>query len=752
MSTLDTSDSLNLNRFSNLSNIVLMGPPGSGKTTVGRILASQLNMSLIDVDDDVLEPYWGVSVADKLAELGDEKFLEAEGEALQTLNVKNTIISLSGSIPLIPTAIQHVMKDGVVVFLDASKQDIVDRMGQMKVDRIVGCGPDRSLGDVLDMRNERYENSYDLRVMYGKEDSVESIASRVIAEVTKSQAFTSTRGVQRKPSGTKRAGDLVGAGANDKLSGSSSPSEAFSLFDVVQQGLAPDRGLFLPLQCRPLSAHSLRRIADLAYPERALRVMERFPLGDLHPSELRKLLWAGYSSFDTEEVLPTTPLEHGTFLMETFHGPTASFKDLSLQVTPKILGAAASFTHGTEGLNTGLIVATSGDTGCAALDGFGRQGNMPVIVLFPLNGVSRVQQMQMQCAEGDVLVLAVEGDFDDCQRIVKEILNNPGVKKALAEEYNLQLSSGNSINWGRFLPQTTFALSSYLDLVRQNVIELGTPFDLCIPTGNFGNILAAYYAKKLGVPVRQLICASNDNNILSDFINFGTYDLRDRPFHKTISPSIDILISSNVERFVYLLFLEHYVESVGSLDQCGLDQVEYATKHTRELFAKLEVDRWFQLPEPIVENIRSQFTADWCSESDCRATINATYKDTGRIIDPHTAVAKFVADRVVPVSERGFGDEGDDGVPMIISSTAHFAKFPDSILEALGSHTPEELRNTSVADMYDELRSKIKSKYDYIPEGLDKLSRTSLIHDEYCPADTAKITERVLKFLASRYA
>jgi threonine synthase len=729
----------NLSRFYGKSNILLMGPPGSGKTTVSRILAEQLRMQVIDVDNDFLEQeIWKVPVADKLHELGDDGFIQAEGDALMKLDVEHKIISLTGSNPLHCEAMQHVRENGIVVFLDVAKDDILDRMHKMKVNRVVGCDATqgKTLGDVLDFRNHVYENSYDTRVLVRTgPHPAEEIAHAVQQCLENSQEYVSTRGYHRQPE------------SNDDGKHSTGCSHQIDhIFRVIDRGLAPDRGLYVPLHFTTFEDAELERMLYLSYAEKALRVIERFPLGLLQPRELRTMLSKAYSTFHSEKVLPVTVLDESkrSYLMETFHGPTASFKDLSLQLTPKLLTRAVETREDeldedhSVNLSTGLIVATSGDTGCAALHGFGQEADTPVIVLFPETGVSPVQKAQMCTAEGDVHVIGIDGDFDDCQRIVKQILNDESERKALRQQHKLTLSSGNSINWGRFLPQVVFGFSSYLQMIEDGVIKLGERVDVCIPTGNFGNILATYYAKQLGLPVDRLICASNENNVLTDFLQTGVYDLRNRAFHQTISPSIDILVSSNLERFVYLMYCDHF----GSIDDAQLhahDVITQAQAATKQHFEQLLEEQHFAVPGFILARIQQDFVPGWCSESECLETIRETFDRTGRLIDPHTAVAVKVANET---------PRPDCNKPMLISSTAHYAKFPHAMLNALGHDVDD---TCSIADTYEQLQEIGKDHpLNFIHPDLAALTGKERVHREVVEPSADAVMQSIRSFLERR--
>jgi threonine synthase len=685
--------------ISNVSRWPLHCCVGSGKTNVGRELSKLLGLPFLDVDDDHLEPYWGTTVAAKLQALGDEGFIAAEGDALCQLNKTHTIISLSGSNPLHARSMEHIAKNGLIVYLDIDPADIIARCHRMKTDRIVGQAT-KSLESILAWRRSIYENSYDLRCAISKGETPAQIAARIKALIEWKrghQAYISTRDVRHsaRPSGTPARSNSITAKEAE------ANGEELDFLDVVAAGLAPDRGLFVPasLHHLKLTSGEWQRLASeqLSYPELALRIMERFPLGEkMHPSRLRELLYEAYASFNTPDVLPLVPMQlqrSGThysasssvvsdgfhqnmWMMQTFHGPTASFKDLSLQLLPKLLKEAMdskeSHTETKSNIITsaaphketvGLLVATSGDTGTAALDGFARVPGTPVIVLYPAEGVSVVQRAQMQTTAGDVLVLGLRNsDFDFCQKIVKDIFNDVQLKKEFRKIVpNLTLSSANSMNWGRFLPQIVFSISSYLRLVQNTTVKLGDPVDLVVPTGNFGNILGALYAKiVLGLPLGRIVCASNANNILYDALTQGVYDLRNRKFHQTVSPSIDILVSSNLERFLYLLAGEEHEEK----------------EQVKNLFEQLATAGHFRIPDRLLARVKSHVEAGWTTEEQCLATIKQTFARTGMLIDPHTAVAVHVANNMLA------GESNREHRPVVVASTAHYAKFPNAMLRA----------------------------------------------------------------------
>jgi threonine synthase len=672
----------------NRSNLVLMGPPGSGKSSVAQYLANNLKMPSYDIDNDHLEPLWGTSVADKLTQLGDNGFLHAEAQATMQLpkHINNTIISLTGSNPLHPQAMDYVSSLGHVIYLDVPKHDIIQRMHHMKVDRIVGQATN-SLSDILDYRTGFYERSYDARVLVEPGASVQRIGDQVLDLWRKEEEFISTRGY---------SGDTP-----------------LTFLDVVHDGMAPDRGLYVPQARFPrFSLSQLQRLVDLSYSERALRVLEQLPTGLLGPNALREILTEAYSVFvDPNVVLPVTSLGHNRFLMETFHGPTASFKDLALQVVPKFMRHIQEKSSKKQ--RVGLLVATSGDTGCAALDGFGREPDFPVVVLYPLHGVSMVQQRQMITSPGNCLVIGVESDFDFCQTAVKDIFEDREFNSHLQDSCSMKLSAANSINWGRLFPQIVFAFSGYLDLVKRQEISMGDAVDVAVPTGNFGNILGVYYAKQMGLPVDKLICVSNDNNVLFDFLNSGTYDLRKREMKQTISPSVDILVSSNLERFLY------------QLSGRNGEEIE-------NLFDELRSNKVFKVSDSLKARLDKEVVGKWCSEDDCLDAIREVYNGNGKkLVDPHTALA---------VSAVG----KSSSKPVLISATAHYAKFPDSILDAVGVKYNE---SASIGELY-SLLSGIASPNSMHPS-LTSITQRKIVHSTTLPPNIAQIKETIAKFFSS---
>ncbi|XP_072307282.1 threonine synthase-like 1 [Eucyclogobius newberryi] len=623
-------------------NLLLMGPPGAGKTTVGRIVAHKLGIPSVDVDNDVLEPTWNMPVAAKLASVGGRRFLEEEGEALCNFSASGCVISLSGSNPMDTLAMQHIKQSGIVVYLDVDAEDIIQRLARMKVNRIVGQEAGIPMKNILRYRKQFYEKWFDIRVLCGRGETVMEVADKVFNALERyndTETFTSTRN-------------------NDV-------SKSIFFSDVVVDGLAKDGGLYVPRNGFPkLEANEWIRLVDKTYQERAFILLEKC----IHPSDvsardLKTMVMKAYgSNFSSEDVAPVRHLVDNQYVQELFHGPTASFKDLALQLMPQL------FSHCLPPMcNFLILVATSGDTGSAVLSGFSGLKDVDkhktgVLVFFPGNGVSEIQKRQMTAAwEGNVRAVSVGADFDFCQRSIKQMFGQAELTGHLAVEYGTLLSTANSINWARLLPQVVYHTSSYLDLCRGGVINFGEPVDVCVPTGNFGNAMSAIYAKSMGIPIRKVICASNHNRVITDFITTGTYSLCERPLLPSSSPAIDILKSSNLERFIYHV-------SDGDADL------------VKDLFTSLDRQQHFSVSEQLLGKIQAEVLAGSCSENECSAAIRAVHEHTGYVMDTHTAVGKVVGDRLQ-----------DGSCPLILCSTAHYGKFAPAVFEALGIESvPEE--------------------------------------------------------------
>ena len=429
----------------------------------------------------------------------------------------------------------------------------------------------------------------------------------------------------------------------------------YSPAQAIAQGLSREGGLFVPQVTPRLAGNALNKLKDMSYQQRSVYIMSMF-LERFTSFELAKATSAAYgpAKFDTRAVAPLHPVDSNTYCLELWHGPTCAFKDMALQMLPHLLSLSLKKTG--EQKTACILVATSGDTGKAALEGFKDVDQTRILVFYPKDGVSEIQQLQMATQEGDnVGVWAVIGNFDDAQTGVKQLFSDAQLRGEL-ERRGYFLSSANSINWGRVLPQIVYYISAYCDLLRDERILVGEEINICVPTGNFGNILAAFYAKEMGLPVHKLICASNSNNVLTDFLNTGVYD-RNRPFHNTISPSMDILISSNLERLLYLLSHED-------------------DKLVASYMDRLNREGRYEVNGTIFKRIQRYFAAGYADEGATKATIAAMKREHGYLIDTHTAVAF----KVLEDYRKATGDE----TKTVVASTASPFKFSDSVLSALG--------------------------------------------------------------------
>ncbi len=451
---------------------------------------------------------------------------------------------------------------------------------------------------------------------------------------------------------------------------------AFS--EVVVRGIAPGGGLYVPESLPSLTLPEILELATWPYWQRAAWIFERFGV-DYCREHVDALMQSAYGAqWDDERIAPIVEVVAGTHVLELWHGPTSAFKDMALQCMPLFFSAAVDRMQAEGQLADDylVLVATSGDTGKAALEGFADREHTGIVVFYPAGGVSDIQRLQMVAQRGaNVGVFGVRGNFDDCQNAVKATFNDEAFASELHAERGLKLSSANSINWGRLLPQIAYYVSAYADMVAEGGVKPGSPMDVCVPTGNFGNILGAYYARRMGVPIGRLLCASNENNVLADFIATGTYDISDRAFVTTPSPSMDILISSNLERLLYEL--------------AGAGAV-------RGWMASLASERRFTVDRETFAKVRELMTADWVTNEESLATIKRIYDEYGYLMDPHTAVAWEVAERL----------RGED--PVLVVSTAHWAKFGADVYRALtqtayAAELPAEAAALTGLELLDEV-------------------------------------------------
>ena len=448
---------------------------------------------------------------------------------------------------------------------------------------------------------------------------------------------------------------------------------------ALLQGLSEDGGLFVLENFK--DKIDLEKLLNKSYTEIALEVLKLFFSFD--EKKLKSVIEKAYSKFSTSKVTPLVELKK-SYILELFHGPTSAFKDVALTLLPHLIQLAL------EGTNQEILVltATSGDTGKAALEGFKDVAQTEIIVFYPKNGVSKVQELQMRTQEGkNTKVCAIEGNFDDAQTGVKNIFLDENLQKKLGDK---KFSSANSINIGRLTPQIVYYIVSYVELVKNNKIKIGDKINFVVPTGNFGDILAGYYAKKLGLPVNKFICASNNNNVLYDFLTTGTYD-RNREFLKTISPSMDILISSNLERLLY--------------DLSGADD-----KYIKFLMEDLNKNGKYQVNDEILKKIKEQFGAGYATDEETAKTIKKVWEEEKYLLDPHTAVAYKV------MLEQNLSE------PTVVLSTASPYKFCASVANALlNIHDEDEF--VLMQKLYEATKVEI-------PENLKNLKSKEILHSD----------------------
>lgn len=466
---------------------------------------------------------------------------------------------------------------------------------------------------------------------------------------------------------------------------------------AIIQGLALDGGLFVPDSLPQVDLAWVTSLCPLSYEDRAVKVLGLF-LTDYSAEERKDCIARAYGNnkFDSAMRAPVKIFED-MGVLELWHGPTSAFKDMALQLLPQLMRTALKKTGEKDEIL--ILVATSGDTGKAALEGFRDVDSIKIMVFYPEGGVSRIQQLQMLTQEGsNVNVTAVRGNFDDAQSGVKAIFSDEAFKETL-EGKGIKLSSANSINWGRLVPQIVYYFSAYADLVNAGTIKAGEEINFTVPTGNFGNILAGFYAKCMGLPVHRLVCASNSNNVLTDFLRTGIYD-RNRDFYKTITPSMDILVSSNLERLLY-----------------------HMTKDTAKVagwMKELAASGRYDIGGGLLEKMQQIFWADWASDADAEELIGRVYKEKHYIVDTHTAVAWKVAENY----QQSTGDTHY----MVVASTASPYKFNGSVLKALGV----KIDNLDEFQMLDKLQELNDNP---TPQGLASLRAKKLIHNSVCSCD-----------------
>ena len=442
---------------------------------------------------------------------------------------------------------------------------------------------------------------------------------------------------------------------------------------AIAQGISKDGGLFVPTEIPQIDKSFIDSLVPLSYIERAKKVLSLY-LTDFTAEEIDMCVSGAYAEgkFSSSKVAPVKKIKEGENILELWRGPTCAFKDMALQLLPYLLTVSAKKTVADKTIV--ILVATSGDTGKAALEGFKDVPGTKIMVFYPEDGVSPMQKLQMTTQAGEnVAVSAIKGNFDDAQSGVKKIFTDKEVAKKL-DENGMMFSSANSINWGRLVPQIVYYVSAYCDMIDNGEIKNGDEMNVVVPTGNFGNILAAYYAKKMGVPVGKLICASNANNVLTDFLKTGIYD-RNRKFFTTTSPSMDILISSNLERLLFHLADEN-------------------DETIAKWMAELSNEGKYEVTADVKEKVISLFDAGCCDDEETKDTIGKTYKN-GYLLDTHTAVAVKVY--------RDYTERTGDKTPTVIASTANPYKFSAAVLSAVCDKNLDGVDEFSQVDLLKEI-------------------------------------------------
>ncbi len=480
--------------------------------------------------------------------------------------------------------------------------------------------------------------------------------------------------------------------------------------EAIKKGLSEEGGLFVPQEIPQLTMIELQSLVNKSYIERANYILKKY-LTDFTDAELSACTKGAYGNgnFAHERVAPVVKLSDGKYILELWHGPTCAFKDMALQILPRFMTTAMKKTG--ENKKIVILVATSGDTGKAALEGFRDVDGTEIIVFYPSDGVSDIQKLQMITQEGaNVCVSGIDGNFDDAQSGVKEIFTDEKLEKKLSDA-GFAFSSANSINWGRLVPQIVYYISAYCDMIENGEIELGEKINVCVPTGNFGNILAAYYARKMGLPIAKFICASNENNVLTDFIKTGEYN-KNRPFYQSVSPSMDILISSNLERLLF-------------------DISDGDAKKVTTMMNKLKKNGSYKLTKALHKKVSDLFWGGCCDDYFTKTQIWKTKTETGYTLDTHTAVA-------VDVYEQYVRDTGDT-TKTVIASTASPFKFNQAVLSALG----ENIDGLGDFELVDKLEEKSGMK---TPKSLAELkNKEKRFEGVIAKEEMCELVKQVLK-------
>ena len=487
--------------------------------------------------------------------------------------------------------------------------------------------------------------------------------------------------------------------------------EAVSSARAIQLGMVPTGGLFVPEEIPELAREEIYQMQTDSYQEIAYQLLTNY-LTDYTEEELKEVIANAYNqdNFAAEEIAPLVNLDEEEYILELWHGPTAAFKDMALQLMPYLLTKAVDKVDLDKEIV--ILVATSGDTGKAALEGFKDVSGVKIIVFYPDEGVSKIQERQMVTTGGNnTSVVAVEGNFDDCQNRVKEIFGDQEFKDQL-DQAGYKFSSANSINWGRLVPQIVYYAAAYARLLKRGAVEPGEKINITVPTGNFGNILSAYYAYRMGLPVNKLVCASNDNKVLTDFLRTGVYDIN-REFKKTISPSMDILISSNLERFLFAV-TDHDADKIN------------------RWYQQLQEEGRFEIDQQTKERIDNIFAGQYAAEEDCLTTIGSVFAEQEYLLDPHTAVGVNCYQQ--------YKEESGEQLATVIASTANPYKFSPAVLSAITD------RDTAAKDEFTILQELAAESGWEVHPALQGLKQEPIRHDyQAAQLEIKQKIEQILK-------
>jgi len=658
--------------------------PGCGKTSIWRLLSRKLGMEVIDFDDDVIEVELEKSCSDILCELGEEKFLDMEEKLALNLKLENKILSCSGSVPLRKKAMDYLKTQGHVIYIDIPVETIEKRLKRMKVDRIVWM-KNMTLREILEYRKSFYDISYHFKFhndwLGSKEQTFRNFWKwfselELGFEETSLWSFIETRW-------------------NDKTK-----KTKVSFSEAILNPSASFGWLYVPEILPYLGTDFLEKHINSSYSELSLDLLKEFNI-DIDKKELEDVI-SLYKKFDNpENPAPVIKIKDDLFSCELYHWPTRAFKDMALQPFGTLLSKLAKKKEE----DFLIMIATSWDTGPAALESLSNKENIKAVCLYPNGWTSDVQRLQMVTNSAEnVLVLSVDWNFDDTQTALKNLLKDKSFIKKL-EEKEVNLSAANSVNFGRIIFQIIFHIHSYLELVRNWEIKIWEEIKSVVPSWNFWNVLWGYYAKKMWLPIKEFLIASNANNVLTDFITTWKYDLRDRDFQKTSAPAMDILISSNIERILF-----H----------------EFWAKRTKRLLNSLQKNNHYKLTSDELYSIKETFNASFATDKEIKDTIKKYVEEDNYLMDPHTATC-------IKCYEE---DESD--LKKVIFSTAEWTKFAPNVLKSINSTEENYTDDFALKEISEKLNKPITPI-------ISDLFEKNIVHTKIIKKE--EIEENILEFL-----